>query len=244
MRHRSPEAGDVGMKVFGFPFAGGDAHCYNSLRKHLPVSVELSTLEPAGRGRRSSEALRTDINGMADDAMRRVMGQAHPPFLLFGHSMGSLVAYEVARRLFRENQLKPCHLMVSGKAAPRIPERDRRWDLPGAEFREALRELGGCSEEVLNNEELMAYVEPVMRADFQAVENYHPPHEDPMDIGISVLIGDDDDVSVEEAQAWQLETTQPVRIVRFVGGHFFLFEHAAEVARLMADVARVCDKDR
>jgi surfactin synthase thioesterase subunit len=225
------------LSVIGFPFAGGDAYSYRKLREQMPPSLGFQTLELPGRGRRCREPLLTDIPAMVDDAMTWIAASHTGPLVFFGHSMGALIAYEVTRRLFREGRAEVAHLLVSGRAAPRLEFRKRRWDLPEPEFVQALRELGGFSEEVLNDPELMEYLLPVLRADVQAVDQYQTASEKPLDIPITVLIGDDDDVTIDEAQAWQAETTQPVRVERFSGGHFFLFDHAKAVARLIGDAS-------
>jgi surfactin synthase thioesterase subunit len=221
------------ISVFGFPFGGGDGHSYRRLREHLPRSVAFQTLELPGRGRRGGEPLLTEMGAITDEAMRWIGPSAPGPFFFFGHSMGALIAYEVTRRLFQENRAKAARLIVSGRAAPQLPFRKRRWDMPRAQFIEALRERGGLSDEALSSPELMDYVLPILRADVQAVDQYEATPGLPLDLDITVLIGDSDDVSPEEAQAWQAQTTRPIKVITYSGSHFFLFDHAARVAQLI-----------
>src|ERR1019366_1340812 len=97
-------------------------------------------------------------------------------YALFGHSMGATLAYLCLLRIRRAGLPLPEALILSGKSAPTIASKDMRYLLPRAEFVAMLHNMGGCSPEILQEEELLDYFEPILRADFQAVETWqHRP---------------------------------------------------------------------
>ena len=108
---------------------------------------------------------------------------------------------------------------------------DSMWLQP---FFEELRELGGCPPQILEDAELLAYFEPILRADFEAVETWEPAPESPLDIPFTVVIGRDDDISEQSARQWGVETTMPLQLHQFSGDHFFLQHHWPEIMTIIA----------
>ncbi|HKX29143.1 MAG TPA: alpha/beta fold hydrolase [Blastocatellia bacterium] len=224
------------VNLFCFPFAGGNAHSYQELAAHLPESIRMVPVELPGRGRRADERLRKNLMELVDDLLPQVSDRGPEPYALFGHSMGASLAHELTRRLTDRRAggiAPPVHLFVSGRQAPIVPPKHRRWDLPRSEFLNMLRRLGGCPPELLEDDELMEFFEPILRADFEAVESHVAGPAAPFETPITVLIGDRDEVTPEEADHWQQETTHPITVSRLTGGHFFLFDHWARVAALI-----------
>jgi medium-chain acyl-[acyl-carrier-protein] hydrolase len=146
------------------------------------------------------------------------------PFAFFGHSLGSLVAFELSRRLKRDYGLEPTRLFVSGCGAPQIPApRKILHTLPPAEFRKELHRLNGTPAAVLDNDELMELLLPTLRADFSLCETYTYFAEPPLTCPITVLGGlSDDTVRHQDLDAWREQTTGPFRLHLLPGDHFFL----------------------
>jgi surfactin synthase thioesterase subunit len=168
----------------------------------------------------------------ADAAAEGLADHLSAPFAFFGHSMGAALAFEVTRRLMRGGGPLPLHLFVSGRRGPRTADREKHiHQLPRDEFIEAIRGYSGTPEEVLQHEELMELVEPLLRADFSVSETYeYTPDPEPLPVPMTALGGvRDEDVSEEELAAWEQETAGPFRKVLFDGGHFFLTERRDEV---------------
>jgi surfactin synthase thioesterase subunit len=92
---------------------------------------------------------------------------------------------------------------------------------------------GGTPRAVLDDPELMAFFEPILRADLEVLESCLPDRGPPLDLPIHVALGDQDDVTVEQARAWERESTRPIKISSFSGGHFFIRDHAASLAGLI-----------
>ena len=153
-------------------------------------------------------------------------------YALFGHSMGALIAHELAHRLLERGAPAPAHLFVSGARAPQLPRDDDRMlhTLPDAEFQAALRDLNGTPELVLADRELMELMLPTLRADFELCETYRPPARGPLPCPITAFGGDQDrEVSAAAVQAWQQCTRGAFEVVSLEGDHFFLIARGAQL---------------
>jgi medium-chain acyl-[acyl-carrier-protein] hydrolase len=161
------------------------------------------------------------------------------PFALFGHSMGALVSFELARLLHREYGLTPDHLFVSGRSAPHILDRDPPIHaLPDAAFIQELRRLNGTPEVVLQNQELMQLLIPILRADFAAIDTYCYQPEPPLHCPVTAFGGlQDTAVSRKHLDAWRTQTIAPFRLQLLPGNHFFL--HSAQSLLLQAIVQQL-----
>jgi medium-chain acyl-[acyl-carrier-protein] hydrolase len=150
------------------------------------------------------------------------------PFIFFGHSMGGLISFELARLLRRDYSLSPVHLFVSGRRAPQIPTPDPRiHTLPEPAFLEELRRLNGTPEAVLENSELMQLLIPTLRADFAVLETYVYAPGPTLDCPITTFGGlHDREVSCDELEAWREQTNAAFSLQMFPGDHFFL--HSAQ----------------
>jgi 4'-phosphopantetheinyl transferase len=146
------------------------------------------------------------------------------PFAFFGHSLGALVAFELARRLGRDGGPQPVRLFVSGCAAPSIRREGRPiHDLPDPAFREELRRLNGTPAAILDNAELMELLLPTLRADFALCETYAFAPGPHLSFPITSCGGlGDDTTSSQELNAWREQTTGSFRLRMLPGDHFFL----------------------
>ncbi len=225
------------LRLVCFPYAGGGASIYRGWADGLPPSVEVWAVQLPGRENRFREEPYRALEPLADEAVRVLASRLVPPFAFFGHSMGAVLAFEIARRLHRAGLDLPAHLFVSGRTAPRTPnEEDPIHDLPRQEFFDALRRFAGTPEEVLQHEELMAMLEPILRADFAVSETYeYAPGPEPLPVPITALGGvHDQEVPVEKLEAWAEETDAGFRRYLIEGGHFFINERRAQVQSIVA----------
>jgi len=159
------------------------------------------------------------------------------PFAFFGHSMGSLISFELARRLRRERQQEPIHLFVSGRSAPQLPDEEPpAHNLPEPEFLEELRRLNGTPKEALAYPELMQILIPILRADFSVCETYIYTEEPPLACPISAFGGtQDSDVSREDMEAWRRQTRASFTLRMFSGDHFFLHSAEEQLLTILAE---------
>ena len=229
------------INIFCLPFAGGSKYSYHGYVKQAPASVRLIPLDLPGRGARAEEALLTDLHRMVDDVMGQIRDRLTHPFAFYGHSMGALLAYLVAKRIAAEGLPQPLHLFLTGRGAPSQPETDPpRHLLPRREFMEKLRELGGSPTELLENEELMGHFEPILRADFKALDTFRYQASAPLEIPICVMIGTHEKITYAQAQSWQQETILPITVRQLAGNHFFIFDYEAEIVHMMAKKTKEC----
>lgn len=146
------------------------------------------------------------------------------PFAIFGHSLGALVGFELARQLRRQYGVNPVRLFVSAGCAPQVPRRGSPIHiLPAKEFLAAVCGLNGIPMEVLEHEELMEIILPPLRADFAVYETYTYSAEPPLSCPISTFGGlQDGKVSHSDLEAWRDQTTASFSLRMFPGDHFFL----------------------
>ena len=222
------------LRLFCFPYAGGGAQAFGRWVKHLPSDVEVCLAQPPGRGARMREAPYTKLLPLVEAAARALAPLTDKPFALFGHSMGALVAFELARLLERERSRGPVQLFASGCRAPQTPSTDRQtFDWPEAEFVEDLRRLNGTPQEVLESAELMHLLMPLLRADFEVVQTYRYAAGPPLKCPITLFAGEQDtEVRREHLDGWREQTTDAVTFRLFPGDHFFI--HSSEPLVLRA----------
>ncbi|HLO76602.1 MAG TPA: alpha/beta fold hydrolase, partial [Magnetospirillum sp.] len=191
-----------------------------------------------GHGERMAEPLLNNLDAMAADIFQRIAPQLRSSDVLYGHSMGALLAFAVVRRARALLFPLPRAIVVSGMRGPSLPTARGRHLLSREDLRGELRRLGGSPEEVLGNEEMFDFIEPLARADFTAVETRRYVAEPPLPVPITLLLGEDDEITPAEGQAWQRETQHPLRLTTLPGGHFFIFRHAATMRQVLLDALK------
>ena len=225
------------VTVYGLPYAGGNAYAYRPLERHLPEGVRLVGIELPGRGKRTREPLCRSLEALADDVFVSLRPRLRGArYALFGHSMGASLSFLCLRRIADAGLPLPAVAFLSGAQPPMHPCRDEgRHLLPRDDFIDMLRTLGGCPPEVLAEKALIDYFEPMLRADFEAVETWRPAPAAPLPVPLVVLHGQGDGFSQAEARGWERETTRAFEFHEFPGGHFFLLQHWPDIARLIGD---------
>lgn len=230
------------LRLFCFPYAGGAASVFRNWPQRFGDRVEICAVQLPGRENRLKEPRFTDLYALAE----RIAGEFAPllpakPFALFGHSMGALLAFEVARELRRRHLPMPVRLFASAASPPQIGDRadPPRHTLPDDALIAELRRLGGTPDELLEHEELLRLLLPILRADFSVVDTYRYRHEEPLDVPLSAFGGTGDrGVPEERLEGWRLQTRAAFTARMFPGNHFFLHaqegELTKEVERLLA----------
>ncbi|MEW2355933.1 alpha/beta fold hydrolase [Spirillospora sp. NPDC029432] len=227
------------MRLFCLPHAGGSAVFYRGWARELGPAVEMHTVQYPGRADRMSDPFVTDAAQLA----RLIAGAMAPlldrPAALFGHSMGAVLAYEVAR-LLEERGTPPAHLFVSGARPPHDRGDERIADRDDDGLVAALADLGGTDAEVLEDEELRELVLPYVRNDFALIENYEHRPEPPLNVPVTAFVGDaDSHVDPATAAGWSAATgAGPVPVKVWEGGHFYLVEKRSEV---IAEILRTLE---
>jgi medium-chain acyl-[acyl-carrier-protein] hydrolase len=225
------------MRLFCFPYAGGNASTFTSWSRDFPAAIGVCPVHLPGRGRRLHEPAFTDLLETVRVLSAALLPFLDRPFALFGHSMGALIAYELARTFEREGGRVPAVVFVSGRGAPHIVDPDPpTYLLPPGAFEAELRRLNGTPVEVLDNLEAMSLVLPTLRADFQAVQTYRYAPGPPLSVPIEVFGGDDDeDVPIEHLEEWGRHTRAGRSVTVLPGDHFFITQsREALVERICA----------
>jgi medium-chain acyl-[acyl-carrier-protein] hydrolase len=223
--------------MFCFPYVGGGAHIFNDWRRAIPEHVGLYAIQLPGRGRRFCEAPLDRLQPMVAAIAEALARFDDLPFVFFGHSMGALVAFETARALRRGACQGPAWLFASGFRAPQLADDDAPiHDLPEPAFLAKLQELEGTPAEVLQNEEILRLMLPIVRADFAVVETYRYLPEPPLACPITAFgVLRDKHFGRAHAAAWREQTSSSFEMYMLEGTHFFI--HSSRDA-LLALVAR------
>lgn len=227
---------DPACRLFCLPYAGGSASVFREWSHCLPPSIEVCAIQLPGRETRLKEPAFTRLPPLVRELAQALLPSLNRPFALFGHSVGALVAFELARHLRGHYGMHPVHLWAAACPAPQVPDTDAPiHTLPEPAFRERLRRFNGTPADVLEHEELMAMVGPILRADFALRETYAYAAEAPLDCPITVFGGvEDHEVSAAELCAWQEQTSRSFRAHMLPGDHFFVQSSRAELIQAVS----------
>lgn len=212
------------LRLFCFPFAGGGVQFFHDWHEYLPNSIELRAIQLPGRENRIREKPiknHTDLVGAILEAMKDCIEK---PYAIFGHSMGALIGYEFARAVRNAGISHPCHLVVSSRRAPHLPQvLPIIHDLPDYQFIEEIKRLNGTPKEVMESQELLRLIMPALRADIRLCETYTHNSEPPLACSITAYGGlQDHTVSRDEVDAWRRLAIGSFNIRMFPGDHFYI----------------------
>ncbi len=214
------------IRLFCLPYAGGGASIYRGWNIATPECTGVYPIQFPGRENRIAEIPICEMDVLVASICDAIIPHLDRPFMLFGHSIGARIAFEMIRYLRKKWQIHPYRLIVSGSRAPHIPEPKPMHQLPFEEFVEALRRLSGTSEELLQNKELMALLIPTLRADFVVDETYVYQEDLLLECPISAFGGSEDmEATREEMEAWASYTHGEFTFEMVRGDHFFLKSH-------------------
>lgn len=210
-------------RLICLPYAGGSAATYVPWSRLIPADIELIALQPPGRGSRMAEAAHSHMEPLVTELMSVFAKVTDRPYVLFGHSLGSRVGFEVILQCQRNGLPLPAHFIASGSRAPHLSKRESPiHDLPDERFIEALRELDGTPEEVLDNTELIQWLLPLLRADFR-IADLHRASRTQIHCPLTVLAGTEDEtVPAQDVEAWRELAAGQCDIQWVTGGHFFV----------------------
>jgi medium-chain acyl-[acyl-carrier-protein] hydrolase len=224
--------------VFCFPHAGGTAAAYRSWWRRLPGDLEVCPIELPGRRARWAEPPRRSCDALAKEIAQAIRASLDRPFVFFGHSLGALVAFEVARELRRSGGPLPGHLFVSARRAPQLAaEGELLHALPDdrlvSEVSKRFRELPA---HLAVRPDLLRELVAPLRADLEIHETYRYAKEPPLRCAISALGGTLDPLApLEQLWAWREQAAGPFVLRMFSGGHFYLQEQEQAVLKTLAE---------
>jgi surfactin synthase thioesterase subunit len=222
---RMAAATDAQARLFCFPFAGGSAAVFAGWGEKLKPGIEVWAAQPRGRGMRFSEPPHRSVAEMVQDYMQALRGHLDLPFAFYGHSLGGLLALELAQQLWAEGLPLPGHLFVGASAPPVVGLlHPRIAHLSDEYFVAALQErYSGIPESVLKEPELMEIFLPAIKADFSAYETLDRTCVTQVRCPITALAGRDDAVIAPDVmQEWRRHTEVSFDLRIVPGNHFFV----------------------
>jgi medium-chain acyl-[acyl-carrier-protein] hydrolase len=231
----SQSAPHASARLFCLPYAGGSAAVYRSLGELLPSHVEVCPIELPGRATRAREQPFTHAPLLAVAIAQALRPLLDRPYAIFGYSLGALLAFEVVRQLRREQRTLPVHLLVAARHAPHVlsphPARHMRSD---AELVDELDKMGGTPKEVLDDQDLLQFLLPYLRADFTLDDTYEYKQESPLPCPLTALGGlVDPGVPRDSLEAWRVHTSEACRVYLYPGGHFFINQTMPQIAEVI-----------
>jgi medium-chain acyl-[acyl-carrier-protein] hydrolase len=213
-------------RLFCFPYAGGSSVVYHNWAKSLPEFVDVIPVQLPGRGMRLNTAPLTRMDGLTEQLSPVLAEYFDRPFYFFGHSMGALIAFELAHALRIRYGVEPEALFVSGRQPPSVPERETEIHrLPKDQFVARLRLLNGTHPDLLEDEEILELFLPILRADFELVHTYSLRSRVKLKCPIQAFGGSrDPEASEEIIRQWRDFTSGPFSMEIFDGDHFFIHQ--------------------
>jgi medium-chain acyl-[acyl-carrier-protein] hydrolase len=199
--------------------------------KKLPPTIEVCPIEIPGRGKQMKLPPYTKMQPLVEEIAKNLIPFLDKPFAIFGHSMGGLVSFELARLLRSDYNLTPLHLFISARNAPQVtPTRRKIYNLPDDEFWQEICSFNGTPDEVINNPDIIELFLPIIRADFTVLDTYIYQSQPAFDFPISVFGGLQDPAFADyELEAWQEHTNAGFSLHKFDGGHFFIRDYEKEL---------------
>jgi pyochelin biosynthesis protein PchC len=225
---------DPQARLFCFPYAGGSASYYFELSSTLAPTTELVAIQYPGRQERRREPFATSITDIADSSFTALRALADRPFALFGHSMGAIVAFEVASR-FQAAGAAPCWLFASGRGSPSRGHVENVHLRDDDKIIEELRALGGTDPRWLDDQEMVAAALPAIRSDYRAIETYVYRPGPRLRCPVTAFTGDSDPyATTSEVRDWRDHSDGPFDLRVLPGGHFFLNANWQEVRKTIS----------
>ncbi|UAA40452.1 thioesterase [Paraneptunicella aestuarii] len=226
------------VRVIAFPFAGSNGNVFLPWKEHLGEHVEVLAYTPPGRAGRFQDGLINSMEKLVQDAWQHMGKYLDKPYILFGHSLGSLIAYEFMLKAQKYGFPAPIHFISSARKAPHLPSMENWTGLSDKDFIEHLDDLGGLHPDIAAVPELLDLLLPVLRADIEVVETYQPTSKEPNSTLATIFGGEDDDrVPLNDLQVWQEYFQAPININMVDAGHFYLDSHAKELTGFINKVA-------
>lgn len=219
-----------------FPHAGGSAAYFFPVSAALSGSANVLAVQYPGRQDRRREPPVDTIDELAAAVFTALRGVLDRPLVFFGHSMGAVTCYEVARAMERETAGSPLGIIVSGRRAPSLHRTESVHTRDDQGLITEVRSLEGTDAGVLGDEELLRMILPALRTDYKAIETYRYRPGPPLRCPIAAYVGDSDPkVAVSEAAAWRDHTSASFALRVFAGGHFYLGARPAETIKAVSE---------
>ena len=231
------------MRLFCFPYAGGSALFYSRWFKYLDEDAEVFPIQLPGRESRIDEPLQRVMSVVIDKIVEEIAPLLTENTAFIGHSMGSMIAYEVAKKLAEKNMQMPKHIFLCGAVPPdMIGECEKIHMLSDDEFCEKLKGYESITSELMKYPEFYKFFLPVIKADFELIETYRFGGDWKMPCPVTIFSGTEDPyVPAEAVGQWGRFCEKEPQIITYSGNHFFLKEHTEEICEIINNCMKVED---
>ncbi|WP_123678835.1 thioesterase II family protein [Couchioplanes caeruleus] len=221
------------------PFAGAGSSFFHPWRELAAGRWRVTSVDLPGRERRILEEPFRNVVEAARGVIDDIVADLGPrtPTVLFGHSLGAVLAYELVH-LLTARGVPVERLIVSGSPGPWTQRERRAAGLPDGEFLARVEEFAGFRHEALDHPEMRELILPALQADCEMHEAYVPSVDEPVSVPVCSLRGDSDGlVTAAEARQWQTATTGDFSYVEFPGDHMYLVDQGREILDIIEQVS-------
>lgn len=216
----------MSIQMFALPYAGGSASIYEDWKSKLKPMVNLYPLEYAGHSSRFCDPFYSSIEEAAEDISNIIIKEQKGDYVIYGHSMGCLVALETAFVLEKKKAKLPKAIIVAATRPPHLLYKDKPLgNLSRKELLNEIASLGQIDPEVLECEELCEMIADILYADIQMNSSYQRNFEEgTISIPILALTAEkDDEAPSKDMKEWQKYTSGEFSFKLLHGDHFFAF---------------------
>lgn len=224
--------------LYCIPYAGASAGFYVNFAKHVETDMEVVPLELAGKGSRFGESFFKSIEEAAADLYEKNIQETDGNYVLFGHSMGGLIALEFCYLLKKNGKPMPQKLILSAALPPHLERETKISNLPAEAFMNQLEQWGSDLEELRSDPDLQEIFLPIIRNDMDMVEAYQWKHEGKLETDILALYGTFDHITFPKGNEWAKYTNRDFTIREVNGNHMFVQSHMAEVVQAIEESLR------
>ena len=227
---------DAPIRLICFPYAGGGLPVFRDWPDSMPDLVEVRVLQLPGRGARLREASFTQLTQLVKILAEELRPLFDVPCAFFGHSVGALICFELARAL-RQQNIEPFHMFVSGNSAPQLPNPNPEiHHFSDEQFLAEIKALNGMPQLVLDTPELLKLLLPAVRADFTLTETNEYQPQPPLECPITVFGGERDPRTNRTGlEEWGSQTTAAFELHTLPGDHFFIDQSGVQLRQLVVE---------
>ncbi|TVX93375.1 thioesterase II family protein [Paenibacillus agilis] len=227
------------MRLYCLPFAGGSKRAYSHWNTYTSHALEIEGVELKGRGEKFGQGFYHDISEAVDDIYSMIKDKIRDEkYALFGHSMGTLLAYELYYKIIEEGHPRPQHIFFSGRQSPIVHNNMYvNFTMSDDEFISKIIALGGIHEELTQSKELMRFYLPILKNDIRIMETYEfKERPERLKCKITVLNGLEDKIDTIQKITWDDLCEQKSKSYYFTGSHFFINDHVEQIVKLFEGV--------
>ncbi|MDJ0287732.1 MULTISPECIES: thioesterase II family protein [Bacillus] len=209
------------IRLFCFPYAGGGSSLY---KKWESSEVEIVSVQLPGRENRFKECAFSDLETLLECLIEEISPFLDKSFAFFGHSMGALVSFELARKLRKNKMMLPSYLFLSAFSAPSIYKGKGIHNLDDEALINEIINLNGTPKEIAANTDLMRLFLPLLRSDFSIIDNYKYVSEPKLSVPMMIFGGLEDSIPRSDLIQWQVETNESFNLTFLPGDHFYIHD--------------------